>query len=299
MDSLSQKFQSIAIYTHHKPEKAKDEVVFLNELLKFFKKHGVKVVSGDVRTVSLLGQSISLIDDQKPYDLKIGIGGDGMLLKMARTLHKDDGFFVGVNFGTLGFLSELSPGNALKDFDRIFRGEFHVDERRLLKVVAWRTNQSGKKEKIFQGQALNEVAFGSGGMARLTHFYVKVARRVLSMYRSDGLIFATPTGSTAYSLSVGGPIISPEISSILVTPIAPHTLSHRPIVLPHDKVIHVRFEERGGTISMTIDGQVHTSLHSSDEVNIQSLDCTARFIRLKESHYFKTLRNKLSWGEKR
>ncbi len=295
------KFQSIAIYTHNKPAKEKEEIKFLNELLEFFKKHKVKKVSGDVRTVSMLKNKIPLIDDDEKFDLKIGIGGDGTILKMMRTLQKKDreGLLLGINFGTLGFLSELSPTNALEAMEQIFKGEFHVDTRMLVKAFVWRKNERGEKEKVYRAYALNDIVFGHGGLARLTNYHVKVNRRVLSTYRSDGLIFATPTGSTAYSLSVGGPIISPEIHSILITPVAPHTLSHRPIIIPPRKVINLTFEGRFDAISMTIDGQIHFTLKPTDEVSIQTATRRAKFIRLKESHYFKTLRNKMSWGEKR
>ncbi|MCF7918210.1 NAD(+)/NADH kinase [Candidatus Gracilibacteria bacterium] len=292
--------RSVAIYTHNKPAKEKEETLFLKELLKFFEHKGVEVVHGDVRTVSLLQNKIGLVDDDEQiYDLKIGIGGDGTLLKMMRTLKKKDGLLLGINFGSLGFLSELHPHHAFEGMKKVFSGDFHIDERMLLKAFVWRKNDHGEKEKVFRAYALNEIVLGHGGLARLSNFHVRVNRRNLSTYRSDGVIFATPTGSTAYSLSVGGPIISPALQCILVTPVAPHTLTHRPIVLPPKKVMHVDFEGRTDTISMTVDGQIHFSIKPTDEVSIQTATRTARFIRMKESHYFKTLRNKMAWGEKK
>ena len=128
-------FRSIAIYTHNKPAKEKEEIEFLNKLLKFFEKHDVKKVSGDVRTVSMLKNKIPLIDDDERFDLKVGIGGDGTILKMMRTLQKKEkeGLLLGINFGTLGFLSELSPGNALKEMEQIFIGENVQEKRDFLK----------------------------------------------------------------------------------------------------------------------------------------------------------------------
>ncbi len=294
-------FKRIAIYTHNKPEKEKDEIEFLGKLLKFCEKHDVETVSGDVRTVSLLKNKISLIDDDQRYDLKIGIGGDGTLLKMMRTLQKKgrEGLLLGINFGTLGFLSELKPETVFEDLERIFQGQFHIDSRMLIKAFVWRAGANGEKEKAFRAYALNDIVFGHGGLARLTNYHVTVNRRILSTFRSDGLIFATPTGSTAYSLSVGGPIIMPNLSSVLLTPVAPHTLSHRPLVLPSKKIFHLTFEGRFDAISMTIDGQVHFTLKPTDEVTIQAATRRARFIRMKKSHYFRTLRNKLGWGDKR
>jgi NAD+ kinase len=296
MKARKTNFRSVAIYCHNKPEKEKQEAAFLRELIRFLHQKGVKNINGDVRTISLLKNAVPLIDDEVRYDLKIGIGGDGTLLKMMRTLQKKDGLFLGINFGTLGFLSELQPKNALDRIKKIFKGEFNIDERMLIKAFVWRRNDRGKREKIFRAYGLNEIVFGHGGLARLTSFHVKVNRRVLCTYRSDGLIFATPTGSTAYSLSVGGPIVTPTMSAILVTPVAPNTLSQRPILLPAKKVINLNFDSRANSVAMTIDGQIHFSLKSSDELTLQRSTRTAKFIRLRESHYFRTLRNKMGWG---
>lgn len=291
-------FKTVAIYTHHKPKKEKQERQFLLELLAFFEKNGVKKVHGDLRTVSLLGDAIPIVQDDEPYDLKIGIGGDGTLLKMVRTLQKKDGLFLGINFGTLGFLSELSPQDALIGLEKIFADDYQIDERMIIKAFVWRKDENGNSYKVHRGYCLNEVAFGHGGQARLTNYSVKINRRKLSTYRSDGLVFATPTGSTAYSLSAGGPIVSPEIDSIVVTPVAPHRLSHRPIVLQPDKVMHIEFDARVPVISMTIDGQVNFSLRPTDKVSIQRATRRVKFIRLRQAHFLRTLRNKMGWGEK-
>lgn len=290
------KIRSVAIYCHYKPQKEKIETVFMREMLRFFHKQGVKIIHGDMRTISMLHNSIPKINDENKYDLKIGIGGDGTLLKMMRTLQKKDGLFLGINFGTLGFLSELNPKNAMSGLKKIFKGQFHIDERMLIKSFVYRKNDRGIREKIFRAYGLNEIVFSHGGLARLTNFNVKVSRRFLSTYRSDGVIFCTPTGSTAYSMSAGGPIVSPKLSAILVTPVAPHTLSHRPILLPGNEIIYLNFDARVDSIAMTIDGQIHYTLKSSDEITVQKSTRTAKFIRLKEAHYFRTLRNKLGWG---
>lgn len=252
-----------------------------------------------MRTVSLLKSDVPLIEQGRPYDLKIGIGGDGILLKMVRTWHKKDGAMLGINFGTLGFLSELTPQMALEGLEQIFKGHYETDERMLLKAYVWRKNAKGLKEKIFRPYGLNEMVFGHGGLARMTSFQVSVNRRRLSLYRGDGLIFSTPTGSTAYNMSAGGPIVYPHVDSVIVTPVAPHSLTHRPIVLPKKSRIHLKFDSRSHSISMTIDGQVHLSLEPEDEVTLLPATRSVRFLRLKQSHYFKTLRNKMGWGEKK
>ena len=295
MDNQKIQFKTVGIYAHQKPEKHRVEATFLKKLLKFLRDQNAEVF-GDANVQALLTAPIPRINDEKKYDLKIGIGGDGTLLKMMRTLQKDDGLLLGINFGTLGFLSELTPETALEKLAQIFDRQFHIDERMLLKAFVWRKNSRGEPEKVFRSYGLNEIVFGHGGLARITNFNVKVDRRVLTTYRSDGLIFSTPTGSTAYALSAGGPIIYPRVFSILVTPVAPHTFSHRPILLPPTKNVQLNFLGRLHSISMTIDGQIHFSLNPSDQVTIQKATRTAKFIRLKESHYFRTIRNKLGWG---
>lgn len=293
-------FRRVAIYTHNKPSKEREETRFLREeVLPFLKKHGVETVDGDVRTVSLLEGAVGLIDDETLYDLKIGIGGDGTLLKMIRTLQKKDGMLIGINFGTLGFLAELQPAQFEETFTQIFRGKFFVDERMLLKAFVWRKNSHGEKEKVFRAYALNDLVFGHGGLSRLTNYRVKVDRRNLSTYRADGLIFATPTGTTAYSLSAGGPIVSPQLDTVTVTPVAPHRLTHRPIVLSADRALHLDFDARAESVSLTVDGQIHFSLKPTDDVTVMRATRRAKFIRLKQSHFFRTLRNKMGWGEKK
>ncbi|MCF7846902.1 MAG: NAD(+)/NADH kinase [Candidatus Gracilibacteria bacterium] len=291
--------KAVAIYTHNKPSKEKEEAAFLEWLLVFLKERGVKRVNGDVRTLSLLKNKISLINDDAPYDLKIGIGGDGTILKMIRTLQRKDGYILGINFGTLGFLSELQPDTAENGLKKVFQGKFYTDERMLLKAFVWRKNVRGEKEKIFRAYALNDLVFGHGGLARLTNFKVRVNRRNLSTYRADGLIFATPTGSTAYSLSAGGPIVSHALDCVVVTPVSPHRLTHRPIVLPASRALNMEFDARAETISLTVDGQLHFSLKTTDEITIQAANRRAKFIRMKEHHFFRTLRNKMGWGEKK
>lgn len=294
--SPTTKIRSVAIYCHNKPNKEKVETAFIRELVRFFHQNGARNIAGDLRTVSLLKNSIARIEDERTYDLKIGIGGDGTLLKMVRTLQKNDGLLLGINFGTLGFLSELTPANAFEALKKIIKGQYVTDERMLLKSFVYRENDEGYREKIFRAYALNEVAFGHGGLARLTNFNVKIDRRFLSTYRSDGLIFSTPTGSTAYSMSAGGPIVSPSVDATIITPVSPHTLTHRPILLPASKKIYLDFDSRVDAISMTIDGQIHFSLKSIDTVTMQQATRTAKFVRMRESHYYKSLRNKLGWG---
>jgi NAD+ kinase len=244
-----------------------------------------------------MGGTIQEVESKKAYDLKIAIGGDGTILKIIGSIHKKDGYILGVNFGTLGFLSELTDENTLEFLEQIFLGNFSIDERILIKTFAYRREKGKRKEKIISEYGLNEASFGHSGIARLTSFHVKAGRRFLSTYRSDGIIFSVPTGSTAYSMSAGGAIIHPNLKVIQITPVSPHNLTHRPIILDAKNIIHLSFEGRSKDINMTVDGQKFYELKISDEVTIQRATRTAKFIRFHNSNFFKTLRNKLSWGK--
>ena len=293
------RIRSVAIYTHEKPEKSLEERDFIRQVLRFLQQRNVKKIHADSVTQNLLYGVLPPIEEAQRYDLRLAIGGDGTLLKLIPDIQKKDGLILGINFGTLGFLSELQPENSLAALENLWEGEFRVDERLLLKIFVYRKDEPGQKQKILHRYALNEVTLGHGGIARLSNFNVKSGGRFLSTYRSDGLIFATPTGSTAYALSAGGAIVSPEIRTIQIVPVSPHRLTHRPIVLPAKAIMHVNFDTRADTVSLTIDGQHFQSLLATDEVTIQKATRSARFVSFKGSHFFRVLRNKLNWGERR
>lgn len=225
-------------------------------------------------------------------DLLLVMGGDGTILSVVRSMREFDVKIFGINTGHLGFLSEIPPVQINQTLAKIFKGEYTLDPRLMLHVEVYR---DGKKVKKFH--ALNEAVISQGSLARLINLRTRVNKRKLTTYHADGLIIATPTGSTAYSLSAGGPIVYPGMDAIILTPIAPHSFTQKPIVIPADKKIEITVEDKGKKIMLTIDGQESMVLQYNDEIRIRK-DGVAQFVRLPSESFFKTLRKKLDWGKK-
>lgn len=229
-------------------------------------------------------------------DLAIILGGDGTLLKTARNMGKKKVLIAGVNFGTLGFLTEFPPHKILGDLPKIFAGKFCSDERYLLRVTVYRNNK-----KIHTALGLNEAVINQGGFARLITLKVEVNQRSLADYHADGLIISTPTGSTGHSLSAGGPVIHPKIEGMLLTPICPVKLGVRPIIIPNTRQIVIRLDTQWRAekkpIVLTIDGQITINLKKGDTVRVRKSSRCFNMIRMRGHNYYRMLRKKLSWGE--
>ncbi len=229
---------------------------------------------------------------QTDVDLLLVMGGDGTILSVVRSMRKFNTKIFGINIGRLGFLSEIPPVQISKTLAKVFRGEYTIDKRLMLDVEVVRN-----KKVIKKFHALNETVISQGALARLINLRTRVNGRKLTTYNSDGLIISTPTGSTAYSLSAGGPILYPTINAFILAPIAPHSFTQKPIVIPADKKIEITVEDENKRISLSIDGQESMTLQYKDEVYIRS-NGFAYFIRLPSESFFKTLREKLDWGKK-
>ncbi len=240
----------------------------------------------------------------KEADLVLSLGGDGTLLKIIRDLPLRRNLYVlGVNLGTLGFNTEVQDPDRVFDLlDEFFRGEYHVDERLLIRATLYR-----KGAKIDTHLALNEAVINQGNFARLISLYAEIDQRKMIEFKADGVIVATPTGSTGHSLSAGGPIIHPRIDGFVFTPICPADLTVRPIVIPSNRQITIRIDtERryvDNQIGLTIDGQVMIPVEYGDVVKIRASHRKLRLIRahVKASgggNYYKLLREKLSWGKR-
>jgi NAD+ kinase len=224
-------------------------------------------------------------------DLIIVFGGDGTLLSVARLVGRMSVPLLGVNLGGLGFITELSRDEICSDISSILSGEYTYEERIMLQADVFRR---GKKVK--RHIALNDVVINKSALARMINLDIRVRGQYAVTMRADGLIISTPTGSTAYSLSAGGPILYPTLESFLVTPICPHTLTIRPIVLPDDFVLDILI--RGGKdLYLTLDGQEGSSLKVNDKVRVQKADYKTKFLHLHDRDYFRVLRTKLKWGE--
>ncbi len=229
--------------------------------------------------------------DLSRADLVIVMGGDGTMLSVIQRMRHFDTLLLGVNMGTLGFMSELQPEEAGRSLARLLSGDYTVDSRAMLLAEVYR---EGKCVKAFH--ALNEVVVSQGTLARLIELRTRVDHRKLTTYQADGLIVATPTGSTAYSLSAGGPIVYPRLPCLILTPICPHSFTQKPIVIPDRKKISITLETDHEKINLTVDGQESITLRYKDEIRIRSAGA-ARFLRLPAENFFETLRRKLHWGE--
>lgn len=226
-------------------------------------------------------------------DLAIVIGGDGTLLNAARSLVDFRVPLLGVNLGRLGFLTDVSPAQIDAYLDDILRGQFREDERCLLHAEVIRDERA-----VTQAAALNDVVIHKREVARMIEVDTYIDGQFLNSYRADGLIISTPTGSTAYALSSGGPIVHPALEAVIVVPICPHTLTHRPIVLSADKEIEVVINADNSTqIQVTCDGQISLPIEPGDRIHIRRKRRKLRLIQPLEHDYFEVLRAKLHWGQ--
>ena len=226
-------------------------------------------------------------------DMIIVLGGDGTLLSAARLVadsRKNVPIF-GVNLGGLGFMAEVSLEELYGNLEKALAGKLRADERMMLTARVIR-----KGKTIEEHTVLNDAVVSKGTFARMVSLEVSVGDDHLTAIRADGLILATPTGSTAYSLSAGGPIIHPALHCFVVTPICPHTLSNRPIVIPDRSVVRVKLLSRSEGASLSFDGQVVTELRQNDIVEVKRAKYRVRLIKHPTKNYYEILRTKLKWG---
>jgi NAD+ kinase len=225
-------------------------------------------------------------------DLILAMGGDGTILRVMCQMEKCETRVMGINMGHLGFLSEIKPVQVSKTLDQIFGGHYTVDGRTMLKATIKRSDKT-----IQTFYALNEVAIAQATLCRLIKLKTKVDKKKLATFDADGLLVATPTGSTAYSLSAGGPIVHPSIQAFILTPICPHSFNQKPIVLPNDKIIEILVDSDYESMNMTVDGQLNVRVRHNDIIQIER-GHEVEFVRLPSESYFSNLREKLGWGER-
>jgi NAD+ kinase len=232
--------------------------------------------------------------DPAELDLLITLGGDGTLLRGARILDGSTAPLFGINLGYLGFLTSAAVADLSEALAALFEGEYWLDVRSTLDVCVG--GADGLRPDTFN--ALNDVVLHKGGFARVIRLLVHVGpdRQELGSYSADGIILSTPTGSTAYSLSAGGPIVDPTLDCIIATPICPHTLVVRPIVLPMDTEIEVTPDFGAGEVILTVDGQDGAQLRPGDHIRVCRGRRSVPLIRLTGQNFFDTLRMKLHWG---
>lgn len=230
-------------------------------------------------------------------DVALVLGGDGTLLSMAKAIAESgrDVPILAVNFGSLGFLTEITRPEIFQALDAVINNRATHDLRMMLRTTAARNG-----EAAFSHIALNDVVFTRTALSRMIELSVSVGDQFVTAVKADGLIVATPTGSTAYNLAAGGPIVHPSMDAFVLTPIAPHMLTNRPIVIPSEREVRVRSmsANAGDEVYVTVDGQTGFGLHEGDEIAIAKSDRPLRLIRSTTRSYFEVLRQKLKWNER-
>lgn len=247
----------------------------------------------DANAGALLGVPASPKSDiAARADIVVVLGGDGTMLSAARLVEARSTPILGVNMGGLGFLTEVGQDQIRDALTRIFAREFVLESRLMLRAVI----RSGGAE-VQQAVVLNDVTIGKGVHTRMIEVQIRIDGQFVTNLRGDGLLVSTPTGSTAYSLSAGGPIVHPSVDAITLTPICPHTLSHRPLLIPSTGQLEARVIGREEGAIATFDGQDSVTIHQGDTVAIQASPHRAQLIRFPDRTYFEVLRRKLRWGD--
>ena len=265
----------------------------IRELVKWLEARGLEVLADD-EAARLAGTPPRTREETcAAADLVVALGGDGTLLSVARAAGSRPVPILGVNLGTLGFLTAVTREEVLPALERVLAGRVAVESRMRLEVEAFRGGRSCGPRL-----ALNDAVITNETLARMINLEALADGVPVTTYHADGLIVATPTGSTAYSLSAGGPILSPRLEAMLLTPICPHTLTHRPLVLPSTAVVEIRVLEPGEHVQLTVDGQDRLPLREGDRVLVRRAASPVLLVASPFRDPFEILRQKLTWGRR-
>ncbi|GAB6139179.1 NAD(+)/NADH kinase [Halanaerobaculum tunisiense] len=249
----------------------------------------------DAASAELLARQVETVNyDQlvSQAEAVIILGGDGTFLKIARNFATSDVALLGINLGKLGFLTDVEVDRLAEGLEKLMAGDYNIEERMMLQGEVIREG-----EVINKTVAANDIVVTKGPFARIINLKTKIDDQVLATYPADGLIIACPTGSTAYSLSAGGPIVSPRLDSLIITPICPHTLHARSIVVREDEEIEVQVEADHQQVVLTVDGQNTFNLASQDIVRVSKSELVIKLIKLNDYNFYQVLRNRLQDNE--
>lgn len=240
-----------------------------------------------------LGWKVPTDDELSQADLMVVLGGDGTLIQAARLLKGRPAPILGVNLGSLGFLTEVPKTDVIAVMESIFAGDFKTTSRMKLKCRVYRGGQL-----LIEEEVLNDLVINKGALARIADFETWMDGDFVATFKADGIICSTPTGSTAYTLSAGGPIVYPSVDCVIVTPISPHSLTQKPIVVPGDQIIRIVLKHRVEDVWVTIDGQVGQPLSVGDHIEVVRSPNRVHLVKNPSLGYFGILREKLRWGER-
>lgn len=233
-----------------------------------------------------LGMDLAVIKDFA--EIIFVLGGDGTLLSVARLFAPYNIPLLGINAGNMGFLTEAEPDNLNEAVDRVIKGQYYIQPRMMLEAEVYRGDTL--QESFI---ALNEVGIAKGAFSRMIEVYLYIEEKFLTSYKGDGLIISTPTGSTAYSLSAGGPIVVPDVDLMILTPICPHSLNVRPMILSAEQTIRTKIQATHNDIGLTVDGQLGYKLEVDDVIVLNKSAYSAKLIRWPEHNFFEVVRKKL------
>ncbi|MBZ0090710.1 MAG: NAD kinase [Sulfuricellaceae bacterium] len=267
----------------------------LHRLADFLVAHGIKILveSGTAANIGSTPHTVETLDEiGRQADLVVVLAGDGTMLNIARSLVNYGSTLVGINQGRLGFLTDVSVDTMLGTMEEILQGEYTEEERFLLSTAVRRQGQD-----VFESYAFNDAVVSKGVTARIIEMEVFIDGQFVYSQRSDGLIVATPTGSTAYALSSGGPILYPTLEAFVLVPICPHTLSNRPIAVNSESTVEILLLRADDAVAH-FDGQRHFSLEQNDWVIVRRSKTRIKLLHPLGHSYYDTLRQKLHWGEK-
>jgi NAD+ kinase len=278
----------------HQPDALKT----ICELASWLAARGIELLGGPEiereRVEHATGCSVTEVPQEQlagDVDLILVLGGDGTMIATARIIGKSEVPVLGVNYGGLGYLAEFRIEELYTALESILAGNYRVDRRVMLSVELCRGD-----EPITRNRVLNDVVINKSALARIIEIDAYMNQQFVSSFRADGLIVSTPTGSTAYNLSAGGPVIYPSMKAVVITPICPFTLSNRPIVVPDESEIELRLRTANEEVALTLDGQVGFPLKVEDRVLISKSETTFNLIQPANRNYFEVLRDKLRWG---
>lgn len=282
-------FDTIAITTRREVENKK----MFRDIIEFLLSQGKKVFLSSHARENLDGEFLDLppVDYSKKFDLLIAYGGDGTILRAARNLQHLDTAILGINGGHLGFLASVGKIHWKEDLEDILRGK----HRKVFKSVC-KVSLERNKKIIMETKVLNDAVVSYKNVARLITVDAFVNGIELCKYKADGLIVSTPTGSTAYNLAAGGPIVYPSLRVNIITPICSHSFTQKPVVIPGDRPITLEFTENDEVLNLTLDGQRSVELQKNDRVTIVMMETPLMFLKKEDDNFFQTIREKLHWG---
>ncbi len=264
--------------------------VVARELLYLLEERGASVYLEEdlARSIGRTDTALTLYDFSKHVDMLCVLGGDGTLLAIARQLAGHELPILGINLGTLGFLSEAEPDNLSEAVENLLSGNYHMEERSMIQTELYR---GGERLAVYT--AMNDIGISKGSFCRIIKCTVYSDDYYVGTFNGDGLIVSSPTGSTAYSLAAGGPIVAPNVPMLLLTPIASHSLTARPIVLSSEQQMRIEVDAVHDEIGLSIDGQFGYRLEGGDEIYVQKSDHVTRLVKWRQGNFFTLIRTKL------